>query len=449
MKESKFITIGLLAFFIVMRLASVPTANLSYILLALYALLGRKQVVQAFALSFLFTMVSPGIAPDATQGALFRYIVIFAASLSVLVRSNILRGIYSLHRTVVFTTLLGIFLIIHSLMFSVFPSVSVIKAISWSLVITTLLSAWLGLDKVQREELASWIFSGLVFILIVSLPFLMHPLGYLRNGSGFQGILNHPQTFGPVMAMLGTWAVSEMLSKTRVSWWMIGLAGLCIFLVLLSEARTAGVALVLGVAFAVVNATVLSGKSLKYSLPGLRSKKIRALLFFSFFSAFFMAPKIKQIFQNYISKSGRQDGASGLTEAYDESRGRLIDAMLNNISERPFTGIGFGISSDPSDMTVVYDPLLGLPISAAIEKGVMPLAVLEELGIIGFLLVASWMFVLLRKASKRGITPVAVATTALLLNMGESIFFSPGGLGMLVLILISWAFSSEKHQQRI
>jgi hypothetical protein len=45
-----------------MRIASTPTANLSYLVIVGYALLGRAQAIQALALSWLFTMLSPGIA---------------------------------------------------------------------------------------------------------------------------------------------------------------------------------------------------------------------------------------------------------------------------------------------------------------------------------------------------------------------------------------------------
>src|SRR5690606_26196878 len=112
-------------------------------------------------------------------------------------------------------------------------------------------------------------------------------------------------------------------------------------------------------------------------------------------------------------------------------------------------GIGFGISSDPLDMKVQRDPVLGLPTGAVIEKGVLPLAVLEEVGIVGFFLVAGWLFMLLRRGAIRGGMPaVAVCITARLVNMGVSVLFSPGGLGLLVLLLIGWSESEIREPQR-
>ena len=48
---------------------------------------------------------------------------------------------------------------------------------------------------------------------------------------------------------------------------------------------------------------------------------------------------------------------------------------------------------------------------------------------------------IIRSAASAGMAPLAVVLTALLINMGESIFFSPGGMGMLVLIMVSWAYA--------
>ena len=146
----------------------------------------------------------------------------------------------------------------------------------------------------------------------------------------------------------------------------------------------------------------------------------------------------------YISKSGRADVTS-IAEAYALSRGPKIEDMWVNIQDKPFLGIGFGIASKPEQMQVVRDPLLGLPIGASIEKGVLPLAVLEELGVLGFLLVALGLWNLIRRAARRGgFTSLTVFFVALLINMGESVLFSPGGMGLLVLIMIGWASSHNR-----
>ncbi|AWB33031.1 hypothetical protein [Orrella marina] len=442
-KKKSFLAIFLLLA-ISMRVVSGPTANLSYLLLAAFALLGRPHAIVALALSWFFSMLSPGIAAPATLASVGRYAVIFGAALSVLARSGMLSGRFYVSTPVAAILGMGILLIFHSTVVSPMPDVSILKIVSWTLVFATLVSAWQQLSWEERDNLSRQIFSGLIVIMVVSLPLLVLPLGYLRNGSGFQGILNHPQALGPTMALLGTWAGSQLFAQRKPSWFSIALVAISLLLVLLSEARTAGLAMVLGVSVAVLSAPVLAGKPLRVLMPGLRSKRIWTVLTATFIVAVAFAPRIINAVEHYITKSGRAGEVQSLLEAYDRSRGGLIDEMWVNITQHPLTGIGFGIASNPQEMFVERDPVLGLPVSASIEKGVLPVAILEELGVPLAILVALLFWALLRRGARNGVTPLAVTTTVLLLNMGESTFFSPGGLGLLPLVLIGWAATQSR-----
>jgi hypothetical protein len=215
----------------------------------------------------------------------------------------------------------------------------------------------------------------------------------------------------------------------------------CLVLVILSQSRTAGIALVLGLGGAIVLAPALAGRSIRSMLPGLRSKRLLWIFLAGAIALIPVLPQLGGLVKDFIGKSGRA-GVTTLAEAYDDSRGTLIDRMLENIAAKPFQGIGFGIASHPGSMDIERDPVLGLPISASVEKGVMPLAVLEEVGVIGFVLVALWVGVLLRRSAIRGVAPLAVCTVALLMNLGEATLFSAGGLGLLTLILVSWAVAA-------
>jgi len=196
-----------------LRLASPTTADASYLLLGTFALTGRVQAIQALALSWLFTMLSPGIAPTAEYASIGRYGVIAGAALSLLMRSDLLKTQRGPDRLTTLTLLLGGFIIVHSIFFSPLPDVSILKALSWTVVMSTLLTAWSRLSLAETEALESWLYGGLVLIALVSLPLLVLPVGYLRNGTGFQGILNHPQAFGPTMALLAAWTVGRMIAR--------------------------------------------------------------------------------------------------------------------------------------------------------------------------------------------------------------------------------------------
>lgn len=100
-------------------------------------------------------------------------------------------------------------------------------------------------------------------------------------------------------------------------------------------------------------------------------------------------------------------------------------------------------------MEVKRDPVLGLPTGASIEKGVAPLMVLEEVGVLGALFVALWLLRLLRSAARSGLAPFAVCMTVLLLNMGEATLFSAGGMGLLPMILLGWAYAGGQSRTRM
>jgi O-antigen ligase len=431
-----------------LRLAPGPAADVSYLLLAAYALFGRAHAIRALAFSWLFTMISPGLAPPAELAALGRYAVLLAAAASVFLRSGFLIRNLSVRPFTLATLGLGAFIIAHSLAVSPMPDVSILKAVSWTLALATLIAAWLGLNAAQRSASGRELFWFLALVLLLSLPLLATSLGYLRNGRGFQGILNHPQAFGPAIGLLGAWAAARLLGERRPGWWLVALAGASLAAVSLSEARTAGLAMLGGLALSVVLTPVFSGRALLSVAPGLRSPRVWAVLTAVGFALVVFAPLISDAVQNYISKSGRHNVESVLA-AYERSRGGLIDRMQENIAAHPVEGIGFGIASDPATMVVQRDPLFGLPVSASIEKGVTPLMVVEELGLIGALLVALWVIALLRGCARGGLAPFAVCITVLLLNLGEATLFSASGFGLLTLILLGWAYSSGQRARHV
>lgn len=424
----------------VMRIASTPTANLSYLVIAAYALLGRAQAIQALALSWLFTMVSSGIAPEAAAASVGRYAVVAGATVSLLLRSGLAKEGFG--RPVLATLALGTFLIVHSMLFSPLPDVSILKAVSWTLVMATLLSAWTGLDYLARARLERQLFGGLMLLVLVSLPLAFTGIGYLRNGRGFQGVLSHPQAFGPTVAFLGGWLAGWLLGDARPRWRDVALLGLCLVLAVMSEARTAGFALVLGVASAVLISPFIAGISARRLMPGLSSRRLHALTLIAAVVLVFVGPSLSARLGDYTLKKG---DAANLRETVKMSRGMLVSTMIANIEENPLTGIGFGLASDLSSMVIDRDPVLGLPTGASIEKGVMPIAVLEELGIFGFLLVVMWLWLMVRRGARAGVAAFAVLATLLLTNLAESTLFSPGGMGLLPLILLAWAVTGRHH----
>lgn len=434
-----------LALLIAMRLASDQTAFLAYLGLGIYALLGRGHAIRALALSFLFTMINPGLAPEGSAAGAGRYVVLLCAATSALLHGEFLTDALRIRKFNLFTILLGLLIIVHSFLFSRIPDVSVLKATSWLVATATLLSCWCGMSASQRAETSEQLFWGLVLLLLASLPLLFLPAGYLRNGWAFQGALNHPQAFGPVMALLGAWAATRLFAERKLGWSMMGISAVSIAMVLLSATRTAGLALVIGVAVAIVLGPWFSHEPRRRLLRGLRSTKVRLTIFAIILTGLIMAPILLAGIDQFVMKSS---SGGSLLDIYEESRGVLINPMLDNIAENPWTGIGFGVGSDYEHMVVERDPVLGIPSGAPVEKGVTAIAVIEELGFVLAMVVLWWFLVLLRSCARGGPVSFAVGITVLLFNFGEATLFSPGGSGLLWLILLTWAYSRGWAQMR-
>jgi hypothetical protein len=143
--------------------------------------------------------------------------------------------------------------------------------------------------------------------------------------------------------------------------------------------------------------------------------------------------------KQFLLKYGEKEDAS-LLEQGMSTRQNSIDLMSENIRRYPLSGIGFGVGSAPElRANIVRDPYLGLPLMATVEKGVLPIVIFEEFGIPLGVLVYFWIGVLVLCASRGGIVPFAVFLTSMLTNLAESAFFSPGGSGMITIILTGWA----------
>lgn len=441
------VAVGLVLTAVGLRLISSQTADLSYLVLGVFALTGRANAVRALALCWIFAMLSPGIAAEDPGVVLGRYVVFAGAAISIAARGALIDRKFRVKKGVLATLLLGLFLVLHSLLFSPVVSVSLLKATSWAIVMASLIAGWGSLDCVARDRLARQIYLGLVAVMLLSLPLLAFPQGYLRNGTGFQGIMDHPQAFGPTMGILGAWSVGLALSEAKPRWTMVLVALVSMVLVILSEARTAGVALILGLILAVVSSPMLSGRRILDVLPGLRSPRVHLVMGLAVLAALAAGASLSALLANYLAKSGRADGGT-LIAVYEQSRGGSMQAMWSNIKSQPLQGIGFGIATNPEFMEVRRDPILGFPIGASVEKGVLPLAVWEELGGFGLVIVLAWLTLVLVKGASAGVVPLAVGWTAILLNMGESTLFSPGAMGLLPLILLGWMLACGRQLSR-
>ena len=423
---------------IALRLLSEETAIIGYVVLAGYATTGRGQAIYAFVVSWLFGALNPGLFPIVENGNVLRYLVIAGGVGSILIQAAFARK-WKRDRVVRVTLLLGVYLLAHSILFSHQQAISILKAILWGVTMVSIVVAWDDLAPGSRYVLARRLYRTLIGTAVVSIPLTVLAMGYYLNDRGFQGVLHHPQAFGVAMALLGAWTIPSWLADRRPRWSLVASA-LAVAMVVLSGSRTAGVALAIGVAVMLI---VRSRGRLFALVRSVATVRV-VLLAVAVGSVLTLTGGVRQ----YLEKRPEVTvDRSTATELYVRSRGILILPMIRNIQADPIVGIGFGVPSNLENVART-DDLLGIPTSAAVEKGVMPLAVLEEVGVFGLCLVGIWLWIGFRRSLRNGPAAVAVFITILAVNLGESLLFAPGGTGLLFMVAIGWAISAPGERRR-
>ena len=420
-----------------LRIISPDAATVGYVILGGYATIGRAQAIYSLVLSWVFASLNPGLFPVMENGVLMRYVVFTAAVGSIFVRAPFGRHTKR-DRIVVGTVLLGCFLIAHSVAFSGHRQLSLLRSLLWGATMTAIVVGWEDLTPEARSILIRRVVRTLIAVAVASIPLTVIPSGYFLNQRGFQGILDHPQAFGIAMALLGSFAVAAWLLDRRPGSGLAVLT-LAVGMVVLSEARTGGFALAIGA----VGMAVVRGREGIVEVVRNLLKARTLLLIVCLGSVVTLVGGLYQFVQKYARTES--EGRS-VVELYYQTRSVIFVPMLRNIIREPLTGIGFGLPSDANAISRA-ETVLGVPVSLAVEKGVMPLAVLEEIGIIGFVAVTTWLWMGFRRSRQRGAVAVTVVVTILAVNLGEYIMFSPGGAGILFLVVLGWAFTGVCGRQ--
>jgi hypothetical protein len=124
----------------------------------------------------------------------------------------------------------------------------------------------------------------------------------------------------------------------------------------------------------------------------------------------------------FANKGGKAEQFD-VTQALS-SRQALIDLSWRNFLESPWIGIGFEVATTEffrQNATLFYAP---------IEKGFLPVAVLEETGVIGTFFFVVFLLAYVRYLWRNlNIPGIALFVTFLAVNCGEAMLFAVGGHG--------------------
>ena len=233
----------------------------------------------------------------------------------------------------------------------------------------------------------------------------------------FMGMTNHSQCLGPVVSSIAVVVFADLLFSIR-KWDPLYLLILacCPYLIYKTSSRTGMGAFILGMMFVVYLFMLARGVGSRW-----KQKAMSALMLigFALFVVAVSMPKFREGAAKFALKTAGE-GAKVTKEGVISSRQGLIDKALWNFRKSPLLGNGFQVASDMKGMKVD-----GLVLSAPIEKGVWVTAVLEETGVVGWLVFVSFLTVAIfssvRKKAYMGAACLFVCT---LTNLGEFTFFS-------------------------
>lgn len=294
--------------------------------------------------------------------------------------------------------------------------------------------------RIRHDVLTLWFFSAAVFVIVGSILLYPTGLGYfkdeeviLRMGlSLYCGIMNHSQTFGVGLVMVYVYILSLYLfSNFPLRKWLPLFLFAILGLVYLTDSRTA-LATIFGASF--LGIWLFSLVRYRAQVLGM-FKRLRILILVAVLAVIgyvvkeaYFSPQPFAAVMKYVSK-GR--GTDLSADELLSGRNLIAQSSFRRFLDNPVFGIGFG-----TDLSYEFQARARW-YTAPTEKSFIPTAVLEETGLAGGTLftafVCAFLVFLYRTPNMPGLLAFIVM---LVLNLGEMMFFSFGGLGAFVWVFV-------------
>ncbi len=333
------------------------------------------------------------------------------------------------------------------------PMVSMLKLINFSVF---LLGLWFGTQNLQHRPQDLFIlrafFLALAFMLVIGSVMLWPfpsisfatSLGYAFREGGtelaeeyyqymqeegmkalFCGITNQSQALAPLSGCAFAFTACDLLFvERRFRLPHIVLLVVAMPVLYLTRSRLA----LLTLASAMMIIVFYTSRQVQMRADVRAKMGQGVVLFLVFAFAFAGMSQIRSgAMSEWIRKtSDTKADKRSLTEALTSSRMGLIGLSMRDFKRNPMIGMGFQVA----EYTRRRARGRGLIISAPIEKGVLPVMVLGETGILGtfffFLFLASFYFTC---SQRKYYITMTLFSVFIVTNMGEATFFSPGGAG--------------------
>lgn len=328
--------------------------------------------------------------------------------------------------------------------------ISLLKLIKMTFFVTAIYFGSKNLSRSDYAFVRSMIFAMAIVIIygsIAMLPFpsiayytsmkrvvYQHGLEYadysFSTDSGgvnlFSGITMHSQTLGPLLALLFVLIISDSLFVEHgLSFFHLFLALPLPVLIYMTRSRTALLTIIVGVYVIIFLALPLFREryKIKAKVVGIAYSILICLAVFS------IIMEIKGgIISSLVRKTASTENDNrSFSEAVTSSRQGLISVCMEDFKTNKLFGIGFQVAKGFKE---AYRNGYISIFSAPVEKGLLPLVVLSESGVVGSIV---FIFFLISFYSdcrrRRRLVLISLSASFFASNMGEATFFSPGGGG--------------------
>ena len=262
----------------------------------------------------------------------------------------------------------------------------------------------------------------------------------------FMGVTFQPQTLGPVVSLIATTLLADMLFSIR-RWNMLYLALLLGAPVLLyyTSSRTAMGTWLAGICFTTFVFMCANGVSSRWKGRALGALFLAGMLCGV---ALFATPEMRDKVLAFAFKARGENAVVTDTSftALTSSRQGLMDTAMENFAESPFIGNGFQVAKRMEAMDIQSWTQL---LSAPIEKGVWITAILEEGGALGMFFFILFILVAFYGLLTRHAYICACSLFVFLIsNLGEFTFFSMSANGGVAWALVFTGLALDAQRLR-
>ena len=242
----------------------------------------------------------------------------------------------------------------------------------------------------------------------------------------YSGVTNHSQALAPFVVCISAWLLCDMLLVER-RFCKLHIALLACVPILLYKTRSR-----VGLLGMVMTICIVCFYTLPASPIAPRMKQRIKSGFFAALMILLCVAIVSQISGGAMSKWIRKTQETeadkrDLSEAVTASRQGSIESNLYDFRQNMAWGTGFQVSYEIGQM---YKRSSSIPLSAPIEKGVLPLMILGETGIIGAFAFLIFLSVFTMTCIvKKYVATLTLFYVMLVCNMGEATLFAPTAIG--------------------